>query len=144
MLCVGGIVIVLVKAAMAVILASVACTRRPIPALTGKRNIVLAFRKAFPTVLAVPVVRAFPHKGTLVLQFPMKLDLFAHGGVVFPNCSRYSCLGRAVSNTGFNDPPFLGREMRYILIGIHEKPSFPEGIVRDPNYTDVKDLFPCP
>ena len=139
MLSISGIVIVLVKAATAVILASVARTRRPIPALTGKRNIVLAFRKAFPTILTVPVVRTFPHKGTLVLQFPMKLDLFAHGGVVFPNRSGYGRLGGTVSDAGFNDPPFLGREMRYILIGIHEKPSFPEGIVRDPNYTDVKD-----
>ena len=53
-------------------------------------------------------------------------------------------LGRTVSDAVFNDPPLLRCKMRDFFIEIHEKPSFPEGIVRDPNYTDVKDLFPSP
>jgi len=75
----GGIIIVLVEATTAIILASVACTRRPIPALTGERNIVLAFRKVFPAILTALVVRTFPHKGTLKLQLAMKLNLLSNG-----------------------------------------------------------------
>ena len=67
-----------------------------------------------------------------MLQLPVKFDFFAHGGVVLADRPGNCCLGRTVSDAGFDDPPFLGCEMSDVFIGIHEKPSFPEGIVRDP------------
>jgi hypothetical protein len=74
----------------------------------------------------------------------MKLNLFTHGRVVLANRLGNGGLGRTVSDACFDDPPFLGRKMCDFFIGIHEKPSFLEGIARDPNYIEVQDLFPCP
>ncbi len=67
----------------------------------------------------------------------MKLDLFTDCGIVLANRLSDGGLGRTVPDASFNDPPLFGREMRDVFIGTHEKPSFPEGIVRDPNYTDL-------
>ena len=83
------------------------------------------------------VIRTFPWQEALMFQLPMKLDFFAHGGIVLANRIGDGGLSGTFSDTRFNDPPLLGREMCNFFIGIHEKPSFPEGIVRDPNYIEV-------
>ena len=67
----------------------------------------------------------------------MKLDFFAHGGVILTDCLSDGCFGGTVPDASFNDPPLLRRKMSDFFIGIHEEPSFPEGIVRDPNYIDL-------
>ena len=74
-------------------------------------------------------------QSTFELQPSAKFDLFANCGVVLADRLSDGGLGRTVPDASFNDPPLLGREMRDVFIGIHEnKPSFPEGIDRDPNY----------
>ena len=143
MLCFGWIVIVFVKAAGRIDLTSVACAWRPVTAFAGKLDKILAFRETCSFVLAVLIIRAFPWQEALMLQFSMKLDFFAYGGIVLANYSGDGSLSRTVSDTGFDDPPLFGCEMCDFFIGIHEKPSFPEGIVRNPNYIEMKDLFPC-
>ena len=83
MFSVGWIVDILVKAAVAVITASIACAWRAIPAFAGVLLEVLAFRKAFPAILAVPIVCAFPRQRTLELLFPVQFDFLPNGGIVF-------------------------------------------------------------
>jgi len=56
MLSLCRIIPVFVKTAMRVILASVTCTGRPIPALADERFILLALGKALSPILAVLVV----------------------------------------------------------------------------------------
>ena len=72
-----------------------------------------------------------------MFQFSMKLDFFSYCGVILANRLSNGCLGRTVSDACFDDPPLLRRKMGDFFIGIHEKPSFPEGIVMDPNYIDL-------
>ena len=51
----------------------------------------------------------------------MKLDLFTNCGIVLADRLSDGGLGRTVPDASFNDPPLLGREMRDVFIGIHEK-----------------------
>ena len=51
----------------------------------------------------------------------MKLDLFTDSGIVLADRLSDGGLGRTVPDASFNDPPLLGREMRDVFNGIHEK-----------------------
>ena len=82
---------------------------------------ILTIRATFSFILAAPVICAWPRQSAFELPLSMKLDLFTDGGIVLADRLSDGGLGRTVPDASFNDPPLLGREMRDVFIGIHEK-----------------------